>query len=49
MVNYNRELRIGTDIKRKGKVEKAMKFARRMKKIQEKAGVVLRKAQKEKK
>ena len=49
MVNYNRELRIGTDIKRKRKVEKAMKFARRMKKIQEKAGVVLRKAQKGKK
>jgi len=29
--NYRRELRIGVDIRRKGKVEKIMKFAERMK------------------
>jgi len=33
MTNYGRELRIGADIRRKEKVEKAMKFAERMKKI----------------
>jgi len=46
-VNYSRELRIEADIKRKGKVEKVIKFAERMKKVQEKAGAVLRKAQEE--
>jgi len=40
-------LRIGTDIRRKGKVEKVTEFAERMKKVQEKVGVVLRKAQEE--
>jgi len=45
MANYNRELRIGADIRRKGKVEKAIEFAERMKKIQEKAGAAVRKAQ----
>jgi len=34
---------MGADIRKKGKVEKAMKFAERMKKIQE-VEVVLRKA-----
>ena len=32
MVNYGRELRIGVDIRRKGKVEKVTGFAERMKK-----------------
>ena len=32
------------DIRRKGKVEKAIEFVERMKKLQEEAGVVLRKA-----
>ena len=45
MANHNRELRIGADIRRKGKVEKAIEFAERMKKIQEKAGAAVRKAQ----
>jgi len=36
------ELRIGANIKRKEKVEKAMKFAKRMKKVQEKAEIVLK-------
>ena len=31
MANYRRELRIGIDIKRKGKVEKAIEFVERMK------------------
>ena len=44
MENHGRELRIGTDIRRKGKIEKAMKFAERIKKVHEKARTVLRKA-----
>ena len=47
MANYNRELRIGVNIKRKGKVEKAMEFAERMKKVQEEAKAMLRKTQEE--
>ena len=35
---------MGADIRKKGKVKKAMKFAERMKKIQEEVEVVLRKA-----
>ena len=35
------------DIKRKGKVEKATEFAERMRKVQEKAGVALRRVQEE--
>jgi len=33
MVSYDRKLRIGTDIKRKEKVEKTTEFAERMKKV----------------
>jgi len=44
MANYGRELRIGADIRKKEKVEKVMKFAKRMKKVQEEARVVLKKA-----
>ena len=47
MANYSRELRIRADIRRKRKIEKTMEFAETMKKVQEKAGVVLRKAQEE--
>ena len=47
MENYSRELRIRADIRRKRKIEKTMEFAETMKKVQEKAGVVLRKAQEE--
>ena len=43
IVNYRRELRMGADIRRKGKIKKAMEFAERMKKIQEEAEVVPRK------
>ena len=45
MVNYGRELRMGGDIRKKRKVEKATEFVERMKKVQEEAGVALKKAQ----
>ena len=45
MANYGRELRIGADIRRKGEVEKATEFAKRIKKVQEEAGEALRKVQ----
>jgi len=47
MANYGRELRMGADIRKKGKVEKATEFAERMKKVQEEAGAALRKVQEE--
>jgi len=47
MANYGRELRIGADIRRKGKVEKATKFVERMRRVQKEAGAALRKAQEE--
>ena len=43
MVNYERELKIGTDIRRKEKVEKATEFVERMRKMQEEVGATLRK------
>jgi len=49
MANYERELRMGADIRKREKVEKAMEFAERIKKIQEEAGAALRKIQEEKK
>jgi len=33
IVNYDKELRIGANIRRKGKVEKTIKFVERMKKV----------------
>ena len=45
--NYRRELRIRADIRRKGKVKKMTEFAEKMKKVQEKAGTALKKAQEE--
>ena len=47
MANYGREIRMGADIRKKKKVEKAMEFAERMKKVQEEAGAALRKVQEE--
>ena len=44
IVNYIRELRMGVDIRRKGKMEKSMEFVKRMKKIQEEAVAVLKRA-----
>jgi len=45
MANYGRELRMGGDIRKRGKVEKAMEFVERMKKVYEEARAVLKKAQ----
>jgi len=47
MANYRREVRMGEDIRKKGKVEKVMEFMERMKKVQEEAEAALKKAQKE--
>ena len=47
MANYGRELRIGIDLRRKGKMEKVMKFVKRMRKVQEEVGAALKKAQEE--
>jgi len=45
MANYRRELRIGGDIRKKEKVESTMEFVEKMKKVYEKVGVALKKAQ----
>ena len=45
MANYGRELRMEEDIRKRGKVESAMEFIERMKKVYEEAGIVLKKAQ----
>ena len=45
MANYSRELRMGSDIRKKGKVEKVTKFVERMRKVQKEAGAALKKAQ----
>jgi len=44
IANYDKELKMVADIRRKGKVEKATEFSERMKKVQEEARVALRKA-----
>ena len=46
-VNYGRELRMGFDIRKKGKNEKAEEFAREMKERHEEARVALVKLQEE--
>jgi len=45
MANYGRKLRVGGNIRKKGKVEKATEFVERMKKVHEEAGAALKKAQ----
>jgi len=47
MANYGKELRMGGDIRKKGKVESAMEFIERMKKVHEEAGTALKKMQEE--
>ena len=44
IVNYSRELRIRIDIRRKRNIEKVTEFAEKIKKVQEKLEVALRKA-----
>jgi len=46
IANYGRELRMGADIRRKEKVEKAIELTERMRRVQEEAEAILRKAQK---
>ena len=43
MANYRKELRMGRDIRKRGKVESATEFVERMKKIHEEAEVALKK------
>jgi len=45
MANYERELRIGGNIRKRGKVKKATEFVERIKKVHKKAGAALKKAQ----
>ena len=47
IANYRRDLRMGGDIRKKRKIESAMEFVERMKKIHEEAGAVLKKMQEE--
>jgi len=47
MANYGKELRMGGDIRKKGKVESVIEFAERMKKVHEEAEAALRKTQEE--
>ena len=45
MANYRRELRMGRDIRKREKVESAMEFVERMRKVHEEAGTALKKVQ----
>jgi len=45
IANYGRELRMGGDIRKRGKVKKVTKFVERIKKVHEEMGVALKKAQ----
>jgi len=47
MANYSRELRMKVDLRRKEKMEKAIEFAERMRKVQEEAGTALARVQEE--
>ena len=43
MANYGRKLRMGGDIRKKGKVESVTEFVEKMKKVHEEVGAALRK------
>jgi len=47
IANYGKELRMGGDIRRKGKVESVTEFVERMKKVHEEAEAALKKTQEE--
>jgi len=47
MANYGKEMRMGGDIRKKGRVENATEFVERMKKVHKEAEVALRKTQEE--
>ena len=44
IVNYNRKLRIETDIRKKGRVKKVTEFEERMKNVQKKVRAALNKS-----
>ena len=41
MANYSREMRMEVDLRRKEKMEKAIEFVKRMRKVQEETGAAL--------
>ena len=45
MTNYRRKLRMGGNIRKKEKLEKATEFVERIKKVQEEVGAALKKVQ----
>ena len=45
MANYSREMRMGGNIRKRGKVEKVVEFVERMKRIHKEAGAALKKSQ----
>ena len=47
IANYGREIRIRVNLRRKEKIEKAIEFVKRIRKVQEKVGAVLMKVQEE--
>jgi len=47
MANYGREMRMGVNLRKKEKMEKAMEFVERMRKVQEEVGAALMKVQEE--
>jgi len=47
MANCGKEVRMGSDIRKKGKVESVMEFVERMKKVYEEAEAALKKTQEE--
>jgi len=47
IANYRRKLRMGGDIRKKGKIESAIEFVERVKKVHEEAGAALKKMQEE--
>ena len=47
MANYGKEVRMGGDVRKKEKVESAMEFVERMKKVHEEAEAALKKTQEE--
>ena len=47
MANYSREMRMEVDLRRKEKMEKAIEFVERMRKVQKETGVVLVRVQEE--
>jgi len=46
ITNYERELRMGVDIRRKEKIEKVMEFAERIRRVQKEAEAVLKRYKK---